>query len=91
MHPLDCSDQARIQNPKGLHARPCHAFVTLALQFESEILVRCGTVEANGKSILELMTLGAACGQELELRIKGPDATEALASLANLIANGFGE
>ncbi len=88
---MHCSIKARLVNVKGLHARPCHALVSTALGFESEVRVRSGTQEVNGKSILELMTLGAACGVELEFLAEGEDAEAAVAALAVLVRSGFDE
>ena len=83
--------KARLVNAKGLHARPCHALVSTALGFESDVRVRSGDQEVNGKSILELMTLGAACGVELEFLADGEDAEAAVAALVALVASGFDE
>lgn len=74
-----------------MHARPCHAVVTTALGFQAKLTVSLEGREVNGKSILELMTLGAAEGAELELRADGADATLMLDRLEELIAGGFGE
>ena len=81
----------RISNPKGMHARPSHAFVSMALEFEARVRVSCNGTEVDGKSILELMTLGAACEQELVLSAEGPDAEAALAALVDLVREGFYE
>ncbi len=81
----------RIKNPKGLHARPSHAFVSRALEFEAQVRGACNGNEVNGKSILELMTLGAACEERLELVVDGPDDREALAALVGLVERGFDE
>ena len=81
----------RIRNPKGLHARPSHAFVSRALEYDSDVRVACNGNEVNGKSILELMTLGAACEERLELVVEGPDQEAALAALVDLVERGFDE
>ena len=81
----------KIVNSRGLHARPCHALVSTALEFEAELRVGFGGREVNGKSILELMTLQAACGAELCLAALGEDAPELLHRLTGLIESGFGE
>jgi phosphocarrier protein len=81
----------RIVNPRGLHARPCHAIASTALSFQSECAVTCEGQEVNAKSILELMTLGAAHGTELRFRASGKDAGELLQALERLVAGGFGE
>ncbi|TAJ18198.1 MAG: HPr family phosphocarrier protein [Planctomycetota bacterium] len=81
----------RIVNPRGLHARPCHAIASTALAFQSECSVASEGQEVNAKSILELMTLGAAQGAELCFRASGKDAAELLQALEKLVAGGFGE
>ena len=83
--------RARVVNRAGLHARPCHALVSTALRFESELRVRCLEREVNGRSILELMTLEAAQGAELELVARGWDARALLEALEALIRSGFAE
>jgi len=83
--------KARLVNRKGLHARPCHALVSAALGFQSDVRVKRGALEVNGKSILELMTLGAACGVELEFLADGEDAEAAVAALVALVESGFDE
>jgi phosphocarrier protein HPr len=83
--------KTRVVNSKGLHARPCHALVTKALEFQCEVRMATDECEVNAKSIIELMTLGAACGTELTIQTQGQDAEAALAALVALIASGFGE
>ena len=82
---------AQIVNPTGLHARPCGAIVAVALEYSSDLTIRCAGREVNGKSILHLMTLGAAHGTELELIAEGEDAAAMLAELDQLIVSGFAE
>jgi len=80
-----------IANPQGLHARPVMQFVDLAGQFQSRILVRKGNFAVDGKNPMEMMLLEASQGTELTLEANGPDATQAIEALAQLIENGFGE
>lgn len=88
---MDIVREVRIANASGLHARPCSAFVTLAGQFESDLRVTYEGHEVNGKSILELMTLGAPEGATLLLRAAGADAERQIDSLAELVQGRFGE
>jgi phosphocarrier protein len=81
----------RVANAQGLHARPCHAVVSRALAYPCELRIRSGGREVNGKSILELMTLSAGPGTELELVAKGADAEALLTELAQLFEGCFGE
>jgi phosphotransferase system HPr (HPr) family protein len=81
----------RVGNAQGLHARPCHAVAARALSFQSELRIRARGREVNGKSILELMTLTAGPGTELELVARGPDAEALLAALQEIFEGCFGE
>ena len=83
--------EVSVVNTAGLHARPCHAIVRLALGFQAELRIACGPREVNGKSILELMTLGAGCGEVVRLEADGEDAQALLAGLEELISSGFEE
>ena len=78
-------------NPQGFHARPAHLFVKLATSFPCQIEIVKGNETINGKSILDLLTLGAGNGTTLTLRASGPDAQAAVEALAQLIEGGFGE
>jgi len=75
-----------VTNPNGLHMRPSAQFVQLAEQFQSNVVVRTDSREANGKSIWDLMGLAAEEGTELTLEADGPDASDALEALAALLA-----
>src|SRR5438105_12296434 len=83
--------QVEIRNGLGLHMRPADKFVKLALRYQSEIRVLHNGNEFNGKSILDLTSLAAECGTRLELEARGPDAAEAIAALADLVAARFHE
>lgn len=80
-----------IQNELGLHARAGTKFVQTASKFPCEIVVVKGTNEVNGKSILSLLTLMAPKGTTLIVRAKGDRAEEAIAALAALVDDKFGE
>lgn len=75
-----------INNKQGLHARPAALFVQIANKYESEVTVKKGRQEVNGKSIMGLMTLAAGKGAIIFVRINGPDATEAMEDLERIIS-----
>jgi phosphocarrier protein HPr len=81
----------KITNGSGLHLRAASRLVQLVKQFESEVRVCCDGRAANGKSILDLIMLGAQCGARLEIEVSGPDAEEATGALGALIEEGFHE
>jgi phosphotransferase system HPr (HPr) family protein len=82
--------EATIQAEEGLHARPAAQFVKKAKEFGAEILVVKGDREANAKSSLRLMTLGAKKGDKIFIRAEGDDAEEAVEALVGLISNQEG-
>jgi len=85
------SKPVTVVNPQGFHARPAHLFMKLAMSFQSQVEILKGNETINGKSILDLLTLGAGNGTTLTLRASGPDAQAAVEALAQLIEGGFGE
>lgn len=88
---VEATRKVQLKNAGGLHARPCHAIASLALASECDLFVGCGEFEVNGKSILELMTLGAPCEATLWFRAHGRDADVLVARLVALVEAGFGE
>ena len=78
-------------NPQGFHARPAHMFMKLASQFRAQVEILKGNETINGKSILDLLTLGAGNGTTLCLRAVGEDAEDAVTALSQLVETGFGE
>jgi len=80
-----------IVNKLGLHARASAKFVSLASEFNADILLRRNGQEVNGKSIMGIMMLAAGKGSELELCAKGKDEQEALEALSSLVQERFGE
>jgi phosphocarrier protein HPr len=81
----------RIRNRLGLHARAAVKFVQLAGKYRAEIKVTKDGLEVNGKSIMGLLTLVAACGMEITIVAEGGDAENAVAALAVLVDGGFDE
>ena len=75
----------------GLHARAAARLVQPAGRFKSQIKITRGARTVDGKSILGLLLLAAPRGATLELSASGPDAVDALDSLAALVARGFDE
>ena len=80
-----------IRNRRGLHARASAKFVTLASQYEATVTVSKDGSDVLGTSIMGLMMLAAAMGDEIEIRAEGTQADEALAALVGLVEGKFGE
>ena len=69
-----------------LHARPAAQFVRTALGFRSQIEVEAGGREADAKSLLSVLALGAKAGTTLRLRADGDDGPAALETLGRCVA-----
>ena len=80
-----------IVNRKGLHARASAKFVQTVERFNADVTVtRCGET-VGGRSIMGLLTLGAAQGTTITVTAKGMDATACLQAIDDLLADRFGE
>lgn len=78
----------------GLHARPAARFVQTASRFDATVTVRnqtTGKGPVSAKSLNALATLGALHGHEIAIAADGPQAEEALRTLALLVQDNFGE
>ena len=83
--------ELRIVNRKGLHARASAKFVQTVEKFDADVTVtRCGET-VGGRSIMGLLTLGAAQGTSIFVTAQGDDAPACLEALEMLLANRFGE
>jgi len=81
----------KISNSNGMHARPATKFAEIANKYNSEIHVKAKGKAVDGKSVIELLTLGAENGTEMLLCAKGIDAAEALDALEGLVKSKFEE
>ena len=84
-------NKALIRNKLGLHARAAVKFVNLANRYGSSVNIIKDNTEIDGKSILGILTLAATQGSTIILRVSGKDEEEAVAALAALIKDKFGE
>jgi len=80
-----------IQNELGLHARAATKLVQLASKFPCELTLTKDGQTVNGKSIMGVLMLVASKGSVITLRANGDRADEAIAALAQLIDDKFGE
>lgn len=80
-----------IVNKLGLHARPAMQFVDLANTFQAAIKVCKGDQCVDGKSIMQMMMLAATAGTPLKIVAEGPDASQAIEALDQLVQSKFGE
>lgn len=74
----------------GLHLGPCSVIARLAMTFkQTSIALAKAAKKADAKSVFDLMTLEARCGDELELEITGDDAALAMEQFVQLFDHDF--
>ncbi len=81
-----------IINARGLHARASRKLAELALSFDdTDIVVRREDEEADARSLMDLMMLGAGIGSDIEVEADGPQAEIALQAIEALVGARFHE
>ncbi len=79
--------QVTLPHEVDLHARPAANFVKAAMRFSSKVWIATEEKEADAKSLLAVLALGARRGTSLRLRAEGGDAFEAVETLAATVAD----
>ncbi len=80
-----------IVNARGLHARASAKLTRLAVKFDADISVSKDGYTVSARSIMGLLTLGAAMGSSIELKATGAQARAAIDALSELVARKFDE
>ncbi len=80
-----------IVNELGLHARSAAKIAEIAQNAKHKVWVRHGGEKVDAASIIDILTLGAACGSRIEIEIENADDTPLLDAIADLVQTGFGE
>jgi PTS hybrid protein len=80
-----------LANGVGLHARPAAMLSRTLTGLTADVTVRFGDHEADARSVLALLGLGARKGDRLTVAARGADAEEALTRIERLADDNFGE
>jgi len=86
-----CRATLTITNKLGLHARAAVLLVQAVGRFDAEVTVSKDEQTVNGRSIMGIMMLAAEQGSTIEVETTGPQASEALAAVTELVALKFNE
>ncbi|GHT96544.1 phosphocarrier protein HPr [Spirochaetia bacterium] len=81
----------KVQNRAGIHARPSALLVQTTKDFKSNIYLEKENDRINGKSIMGIITLGAAYGTEIHIIAEGEDEQDAVDALVRLFNSKFEE
>lgn len=93
--PAQAKARLTLVNKRGLHARASNKFMECVLRHNADVRVKshndvCAeSVEAD--SVMELLLLGSACGEDITVTASGPDAQLVVDALTRLVSAGFGE
>ena len=91
-HPqAELAKQLTIINDLGLHARSAAKIAKVAQNAKHKVWVTHEGETVDAASLLDILTLGAACGSRIEIRIESTDDTAVLNKIADLVETGFGE
>jgi 16S rRNA (cytidine1402-2'-O)-methyltransferase len=86
---LQC--QLELNNSLGLHARVAARIAETVQRYDCEVVLCKDGLEADGSSVLSLLTLDAPLGTRLTVQARGKAARQALEALEGLFLNDFGE
>jgi phosphocarrier protein len=80
-----------VSNRAGVHARPAALLVQTTKNFSCNILFEKGKDQINAKSIMGVITLGAAFGTEIKIVAEGEDEEAAVNAIVRLFESKFEE
>ena len=83
--------EVTIKNRAGIHARPAALIVKVANEFNSDIFMEKSGNKINAKSIMGIITLGAAYNSTLSVTAEGEDEVAAIEAIVQLFENRFEE
>ena len=75
-----------IKLKNGLEARPIALLVQVATQFESRVYIQSGDKRVNAKSIMGMMTLVLAAGDEVTVSAEGEDEDAAVDAIVKYLS-----
>lgn len=82
---------ATIMKQVGLHARPATFLIQKANEFKCSLWIEKDERRVNAKSLLGVLSLGVAKGNEINIIGDGPDEVEAVDAICELIDSDFAE
>ena len=83
------SREVTVKNSVGLHARPATFFIQKANTYSSSIWIQKDDRRISAKSLLGVLSMGIVGGMTITLIADGPDETEALNGLEDLVNNSL--
>ncbi len=82
------SKKVNVNLSQDAEARPVAVIVQIASKFNSRVNILSGTKKINAKSIMGMMSLGLANGEEICVEAEGDDEENAVSEMTKYIASG---
>ena len=80
-----------VTNPEGIHARIAVALAQAVRRGKSRVTLVKGQQRVEATDVLQILTMAAAQGEQVEIEAVGPDAAAVLDSLEPLFAGRFAD
>ena len=81
----------KIVNELGLHARAAAKLAKAAQQASGRVWLQFDAERIDAKQVIDILTLGAACGDQVRVSVEAAADIDTLNNIAELFARGFGE
>ena len=85
------TQEIKITNRLGLHARPAAMLVQTASNFSCDIKIIKEAIQVDAKSIMGVLMLAAEYGSTLQIQYNGTDEEKASQAIIALFENKFNE
>jgi phosphotransferase system HPr (HPr) family protein len=80
-----------VTNFAGIHARAATLIAELVRRSHCRVSVIKDRERVDGTDVLQILSLGTRCGEQISFEATGCDAEQVLDALAQLFADNFGE
>ncbi len=77
--------KVQLRDPEGLHARNSAQICMAVRKRDARVSLRLGEREAKADQILEVMALDANCGDWIEIRAEGREASETMKAILDVL------
>lgn len=85
----EVSQEVEVRCPEGIHMRIAAEMITKAASFNAEWRIEKDVHRASGKSVMQVLALGACLGSKLTLIASGPQAGTLLEKLIHIVTHGL--
>ena len=80
-----------VENDLGLHARSAAKLAKVAQEAEGHVWLEFGEYQVDAKQVIDILTLGAAKGDQVVIRVEQEHNMDILNRMTALFEDGFGE